>query len=170
MAGKRRSAGERWSARREDAFFAMLADSCNVTRSAAAAGVSASAAYRRRRKEAGFRGRWGEALATGYAQLELEMLERALKGKDKAVIVAGESRIIKEYDDRIALALLKMHRDTVDEIERGVDGQEHEEAVERILARLQRMRAQLTGECEVKRGIDRIALLAQVLKLRKAMR
>lgn len=132
---KRRAAGERWSARAEDAFFATLADSANVTMSAAVAGVSASTAYRRRRKEAGFRGRWGEALATGYAQLELEMLERALKGKDRAVTVAGESRIIREYDDRIALALLKMHRDTVGEIERGVDWQEHEEAVERILAR-----------------------------------
>lgn len=167
---KRRVRGDRWSARAEAAFIAALAESCNVTMSAAAAGVSVSGAYRRRSKDAAFRGKWSEALATGYAQLELEMLERALKGKDKAVTVAGESRIIKEYDDRIALALLKMHRDTVGEIERGVDGQEHEEAVERILARLQRMRAQLTGECEVKRGIDRIALLAQVLKLRKAMR
>lgn len=167
---KRRTAGERWSARAEDVFFATLADSCNVTLSAATAGVSGSSAYRRRRKEAGFRGRWGEALATGYAQLELEMLRRALQGKEKVVTVAGESRIIKDYDDRIAIALLKMHRETVGEIERGIDGQEHEEAVERILARLQRMRAQLTGECETKRGIDRIELIVVALRLRRIRR
>ena len=155
-----------WSDKTEERFFDALAESCNVTFSAREAGVSVSTAYRRRSAEAGFRQRWGEALATGYAQLELAMLERALKGSEKMVRIDGESQVVRDYCDRTALALLKMHRETVAEIEAGVDGAEHAEATERILARLQRMRAQLTGEVETKSGIERLVLLAAALKAR----
>jgi hypothetical protein len=154
--------------RAEDRFIETLAESTNVTRSAAEAGVSISSAYRRRSKDASFRARWGEALATGYAQLEMAMLERALHGRPKEVKVCGESRIIQEYDDRIALALLKMHRETVREVEAGVDGEEVDEAAERILMRLRRLRAQLTDGVEVKGGIDRLDLLRAALRARRA--
>lgn len=170
MAGRRQKAVNGWTPEAEDRFFETLAASCNVTLACKEARVSSGGVYRRRRKEASFRLRWGEALATGYAQLELEMLERALKGKEKAIKVDGESKIIREYDDRMAMALLKMHRDTVGEIEREIDGAEHGEATDRILARLARMRAQLTGEVEVKRGADRLTLLAAVLKMRRKAR
>lgn len=152
---------------RRTRFLGLLADSCNVTRSAADAGISVSAIYRRRAKDASFRRQWGEALATGYAQLEMAMLERALIGKAKPVSIDGESRIIQEYDDRIGIALLKMHRDAVREIETAVDGVEADEAAERILMRLRRLRAQLTDGVEVKQGIDRIVVLAMALRLRR---
>ena len=115
--GRSSGRGGGWTQQAEDRFIETLAESTNVTRSAAEAGVSLSSAYRRRARDASFRARWGEALATGYAQLEMAMLERALHGRPKEVKVGGESRIIQDYDDRIALALLKMHRDTVREIE-----------------------------------------------------
>lgn len=152
---------------RRKRFLRVLGESCNVSRSAAEAGISVSAIYRQRAADASFRLHWREALATGYAQLEMAMLERALLGKPKPVTIAGESQIIQEYDDRIGLALLKMHRDTVREIETAVDGTEADEAAERILMRLRKMRAQLTGEVEVKQGIDRIVLLAMALKARR---
>jgi hypothetical protein len=166
----RRSSGRGggWTQRAEDKFIETLAESANVTKSAAEAGVSPSSAYRRRGRDASFRARWGEALATGYAALEMAMLERALHGRPKEVKVGGESRIIQEYDDRIALALLKMHRETVRELEAGVDGEEVDEAAERILMRLQRLRAQLTDGVELKRGIDRLALLRAALRARRA--
>lgn len=148
-------------------FLEALAESCNVSHSAAVAEISVSAVYRRRRNDASFRLRWGEALATGYAQLEMAMLERALVGRPKEIKVGGESQVIRDYDDRIGIALLKMHRDTVREVEAAVDGTEVDEAAARILMRLRRLRAQLTDEVEVKRGIDRIELLAIALKVRR---
>ena len=75
--------------------------------------MSTTTAYRHRKRDATFRQRWGEAVATGYAQLEMAMLERALVGRSKEICVGGESKTIQEYDDRMGLALLKMHRDTV---------------------------------------------------------
>lgn len=168
----RPSAGEprRWTKAKEKSFFEALAESCNVTFAAAQAGVGVSTAYRRRMVEAAFRKRWGEALATGYAQLELEMLQRALAGTDKLVRVDGESRVIKEYCDRTALALLKLHRDTVSEVDRGVDGADYDEATQRVLMRLKRLRAQLLGEVEVKTGCDRLELLRAVLRERRRRR
>ena len=149
-------------------FLEALAESCNVSHSAAAAGLSPSSVYRRRRCDASFRKRWGESLATGYAQLEMAMLERALVGRPRDIMIDGESQIIRDYDDRIGIALLKMHRETVREVEAAVDSTEVDEAAERILMRLRRLRAQLTDGVETKQGIDRIALLAAALKARRA--
>lgn len=146
-------------------FLEALAETCNVTLSAKAANLSSSVVYRRRQRDASFRMRWGEALATGYAQLEMAMLERALVGRSKEIRVDGESQVIRDYDDRIGIALLKMHRDTVREVEAVADGSEVDEAAERILMRLRRLRSQLTGEVEVKQGIDRIELLAMALRM-----
>lgn len=173
MAGGRRKAKRTarpagWTATTDDRFIETLAESANVTKSADAAGVSVSSAYRRRARDASFRARWSEALATGYAALEMEMLRRALHGRPKEVKVNGESRIITDYDDRIGLALLKMHRETVREVEAVVDGEEVDEAAERILMRLQRLRVQMTDGIEVKRGIDRLDLLRAALKARRA--
>ena len=146
-------------------FFETLADSCNVTKSVKAADLSSGTVYRHRQRDATFRRRWGEAVATGYAQLEMAMLERALVGRSKEVCISGESKTIQEYDDRMALALLKMHRDTVREVEGEVDTAQVDEAAERILMRLRRLRAAATGETvEIKQAIDRIALLAEVLR------
>lgn len=170
MGKAKRSSGRAggWAVKAEDRFIETLAESANVTLSAAAAGVSPSSAYRRRGRDASFRARWGEALATGYAQLEMAMLERALHGRPKEVKIGGESRIIQDYDDRIALALLKLHRDTVRDVEAVAGGEEVDEAAERILMRLQRLRGQLTDGVEVKRGIDRLDLLKSALKARRA--
>lgn len=66
MAGNGQKVGV-WTEVAEDKFFEVLAASCNVTLACKEARVSSAGVYRRRRKEAGFRSRWGEALATGYA-------------------------------------------------------------------------------------------------------
>ena len=75
MGKAKRSSGRAggWAMKAEDRFIETLAESANVTLSAAAAGVSPSSAYRRRGRDACFRARWGEALATGYAQLEMAL-------------------------------------------------------------------------------------------------
>ena len=48
--------------RQKDIFLEALAESSNVAASARAAGVSANAMYRERRRNTGFAARWHEAL------------------------------------------------------------------------------------------------------------
>lgn len=146
-----------WSEARTKAFIEMLATSCNVTKAAAAANMSISAVYRRRTQDASFRAAWGQALSIGYAQLEMIMLERALHGVEKVVrLPGGESRVMRDYCDRTALALLRMHRDSAVAVDEPVDGGEYDEACERIIARLRRLRER-DGEVETKAATDRLA-------------
>ena len=132
-----------WTPAKERKFLEALATCCNVKLAAKMAKVGTSAAYVRRQKNAPFRTAWETALATGYAQLELMMLERALHGIEKIVIARdGTKTVMREYSDRVALALLRMHRDTAKIADEPVDDMEFEEAKERIIARLDRLRDQ----------------------------
>ena len=65
MARRRQKPVNGWTPEAEDCFFETLAASCNVTLACKEAKVSSGGLYRRRRKDASFRARWGEALATG---------------------------------------------------------------------------------------------------------
>ena len=130
-----------WTAAKERKFLEGLASCCNVKLAAKLAKVSTSAAYVRRTKNATFRAAWETALATGYAQLELMMLERALHGVEKMVIAKdGSQSATREYNDRVALALLRMHRDTAKTADEPVEEVEFAEAQERVVARLERLR------------------------------
>jgi hypothetical protein len=130
-----------WTPAKERKFLEGLATSCNVKLAARTAKVSTSAAYVRRTRNATFRAAWESALASGYAQLELVMLERALHGVEKVVIARdGTKTVMREYSDRVALALLRMHRDTARIADEPVEDMEFEEAKERIVARLERLR------------------------------
>ena len=66
-------------------FFATLAETCNVVRSAKEAGFSSNWAYRKRKTDAAFRNGWAAGVREGYAKLELVLLERAMKGTTKPV-------------------------------------------------------------------------------------
>ena len=103
-----------WTEEKAAKFIEVLADSCNVSLAARAVKRSVGDVYRQRNKDAGFRAAWDQALAIGYARLEMMMLERALHGVEKVITLKnGESRIMREYNDRVALALLRHHRDSV---------------------------------------------------------
>ena len=109
---KLRTSRRSWTTAKERAFLEALAESCNVKLAAKQAGVSTSQAYVRRNKDASFRAGWDRALSTGYAQLEMMLLERALHGVEKTVIARdGTTTVMREYSDRVALALLRMHRE-----------------------------------------------------------
>ncbi|HEX6218746.1 MAG TPA: hypothetical protein VFZ35_05685, partial [Sphingomicrobium sp.] len=99
--------------------------------------------YARRERDASFRAGWERALAEGYSKLELEMLKRALHGVEKTVVSrSGETTRFREYNDRLGLALLRMHRDAADLGDGGIEHHEFEEARERIIERLVRLREQ----------------------------
>ena len=160
-----------WTQDKADRFVEVLSDSCNVSLAARAIGRSIGNVYKQRAKDASFRRAWDQALAIGYSRLEMMMLERALHGVEKTVTLRnGESRIMREYNDRVALALLRHHRDAVGMFEAEVDEEEYKEACERIIDKLARLREREDGKgpVEAKSGQhDRLGLIALALKARR---
>ena len=130
-----------------EVFFEVLADSCNVVRSAKAAGFSANWAYRRRKFDAAFRDGWAAALAEGYAKLELVLMERAIKGTPKLVRASGgKDKTMREYSPTLAIALLRRHAEVATNADRRQpDEDELAEVRERILEKLERMRERELG-------------------------
>ena len=129
-----------WTRKMGEQFCETLADTCNVTLAAASIERSIGNVYKWRSKDATFRAAWDQALAIGYSRLELMLLERALHGVEKVVVARdGTSSVMREYPDRVALTLLRMHRESAALVVEGVDGREHDEACERIIARLARL-------------------------------
>ena len=159
------------SAEQFETFFVTLADTCNVVRSAKAAGFSASWAYRRRKFDAAFRNGWVTAVREGYAKLELVLLERAMKGTPKLVKTAkGTDRVMREYSTALAVALLRRHAETADSAIFEPSGDELKEVRERILEKLERLRDRKAtqGAIETKSLRDRIGLISWALKCRSA--
>jgi hypothetical protein len=131
-----------WTAHMVEQFVEMLADSCNVTLAAKAIGRSPGSVYRHRERDATFRRQWMQAVAIGYSRLELMLLERALHGVEKVIVLKdGGQSVMREYDNRTALALLRLHRDGVAAAEQPIAEQEYVEARDRIMARIERIRA-----------------------------
>jgi len=60
-------------------FLDALADSCNVRRAAAEAGFTPSTAYRLRQRDTAFAEAWQAALESGYARLEMALIDRAIR-------------------------------------------------------------------------------------------
>lgn len=156
----REAEGRSWTPRKERRFLTSLAETCNVKLSAKSAGVSPNCVYERRNKNASFRVSWDAALATGYAQLEMMMLERALHGVEKTVTARdGATTVMREYSDRTALALLRMHRESAAIANETVDDAEWQEARDRIVARLARIRVR-EEQLETKCAVNRLGLIA----------
>jgi hypothetical protein len=136
-----------WSKAKAEAFLAALADTCNVSEACRQSGVSVASAYRHRNTDAGFRAGWVEAIASAYRQLELVLLNRAFNGTEKVVTRRdGSEERMMEYSERLALTLLKMHRDTAVEAEAEVSPAEANEVRERIIAKLKRLRKRFEAD------------------------
>ena len=143
----RKATAKDWSKVKVADFLSVLAETCNVTRAAAEAGASVSAAYRRRKADAGFRSAWLEAIGAAYQRLELVLLERAFVGTEKIVRRkdGSEERMV-EYPNQLALTLLKMHRDTAVEANTEFAPSDVEEIRERLIQKLQRLRKRDAAE------------------------
>ncbi|HEX8383364.1 MAG TPA: hypothetical protein VF592_08315 [Sphingomonas sp.] len=96
---RRAKCGSRLTDAKRAAFLDELARSCNVRRSAGAAGVTEGTFYRLRHRDAEFGAAWEAAMATGYARLEAELMAEALRETD-----AGDGR--EPIDRDLALRLL----------------------------------------------------------------
>jgi hypothetical protein len=118
-----------------------------VTLACEAASVSSTSAYKRRKANAAFRNAWREAIGLAYQKLELVLIERALNGTEK-IVTKGEGREerMREYPNHIALQLLKMHRETAIEATTDVPDDEADEARQRVLAKLGRLRDRVAAQ------------------------
>lgn len=136
-----------WTAAKRKAFTAELAATCNVAASLRVVGMSTSSLYRLRQRSAEFRAQWAEALREGYAKLELTLLDRAMNGTVKTVIRAdGSVDKTIEYPNAIALALLRMHKDSVAEAAAEHDSVEIEDVRKRIARKLAMVRKRIEQE------------------------
>lgn len=136
-----------WTKEKEAKFVSVLADTCNVTRAAAEAGVSVGGAYKHRKDNAAFRAGWLEAIAVAYQRLELVLLDRAFNGTEKLVKRRdGSDERMIEYSNQLGLTLLKMHRDAAVEADTEFRPEDIEEVRERLLKKLKRLKARRERE------------------------
>lgn len=142
----------RWSKARTDRFLEVLAATTNVSEAARAAGMTASSAYERKRRDKTFAALWAEALEIGFAELEMLLLRQALMGSERTETVtdsdSGKVRQIKtvhSYPVAVAMRLLIAHREEVERYRsaRGVDPAVASDAAERVRAELKRIRERL---------------------------
>jgi hypothetical protein len=99
---------------RREVFLEHLAATCNVTASAAAAGISVSAVYVHRMKDPEFRALWGDAIEQGYARLEAALIERAARAEER-IRLRGDKEVSgpdapAEIDWDKAMQLLRHHQ------------------------------------------------------------
>ncbi len=145
-----------WTDAMADQFVEELADTCNVTLAAKAINRSIGNIYKQRSNDATFRAAWDQALATGYARLEMMMLERALHGVEKTIVARdGTTTVMRQYSDRVALTLLRMHRESAELANGDIEqSEDYRAACERIIGRLERLNERETGELELLRLSD----------------
>ena len=84
-------------------FLDTLAETSNVSASAAKAGCNPSRAYKLRREDRGFRAKWDAALLEGYEHLEMELLGylRAT-APDFKMDVANALRLLAAHKETVA--------------------------------------------------------------------
>jgi hypothetical protein len=99
----------RWSARSERAFLAELTATANVKAAARAAGVSAQAAYNRRRLWPAFAEAWRDALAEGYVRIETLLIHAATATLDPEPTPQAVSEAPAMTVEQ-AMNLFKLHR------------------------------------------------------------
>ena len=97
--------------RAREKFLEVLAESCNVSEAARAAGVNRSTPYDWRAADPEFAAAWEVAEQVAFDRLEREAWRRAVDGVDKPVTFQGViTDTYKEYSDRMLEILLKGHR------------------------------------------------------------
>jgi hypothetical protein len=142
----------RWNGQRRSLFLAALTDTANVRKSAAAAGMSLTAAYDLKRRDPAFAQAWREALEIGYSEVELALLRQSLHGSERTEMVEeGEQKTLKyvktvhSFNFTVAMRLFMAHREEVLAFRRERDGGEapEESATERLQGYLDEIRARL---------------------------
>lgn len=149
---------ERWGKRKEQAFLEELVRSANVTLAAEAAGISTSALYPRRHRDARFAAAWDAAIQTAKARVQPYLVEAATRTFDPASLPVGGDGPTVTVAEAIRIAKLKSPavesggaaRASGDPWGDGweKDEAEHLEAAQRIRDRLDRLQERMRTEQE----------------------
>lgn len=92
------------------AFLAVVAETCNVTKAAAAIGVSRWTVYDWRKTDNEFALAWIEAEKIGVEGMKDEIKRRAFDGVIEPVFYQGSAcGEIRKYSDTLAMFLVKAH-------------------------------------------------------------
>lgn len=95
----------------EKKFLDALADTCNVSAAAKAAGIRRSTAYEFRKNNPDFAAKWDEALEKATDELEAEARTRALGFEEPVFNSEGEEvGTVRRYSDTLMIFLLKAYR------------------------------------------------------------
>lgn len=71
-------------------FLEQLSQSCNVSASARAVGITSSSAYKLRKEDGDFAAAWDQALEDASDDLEAEARRRAMRGVQEPVVYQGQ--------------------------------------------------------------------------------
>jgi hypothetical protein len=138
----RQAAVRDWSKAKARSFLNALAETCNVSEACRTSGVPMTVAYRRRKSDAAFRAGWLEAIGFAYQRLELVLLHRVFNGTERVVRRRdGTEERMLEYSNQLALALLKMHRDSAIEADAELPPESMDELRARLIAKLGRLKS-----------------------------
>ena len=110
-------------------FLQKLAETSNVTASAAAAGVATSRAYKTRREDARFAAAWHAALYEGYQHLEMEALG-----------FLRDPSPDRKFDIANALRLLAAHKASIEKARAPADEEDDQEVFDSIDRMIDEMR------------------------------
>jgi hypothetical protein len=138
----RQAAVRDWSKTKARAFLSALAETCNVSEACRTSGVAMTVAYRRRKSDAAFRAGWREAIGFAYQRLELVLLFRVFNGTEKVIRRRdGTEERMLDYSNQLALALLKLHRDSALEASAELPPEDLDELRARLIAKLGRLKS-----------------------------
>jgi hypothetical protein len=142
----KRAGHDRWSQRKEKLFFDELAATANVKRAAKAAGVSPSAVYQRRMRDAHFRAKWAAVLETGRASIEMHLVEAANRSFEPDELDVGDAQPKVTVAEAIRIVQAhgsKAQRDAIAnpfaDQAASMSADEVEELRERIFKKMQRL-------------------------------
>lgn len=102
---RRRARRDGWSKAAEAIFLETLAETCNASEAARAAGKCRAGAYRRRACDPAFARAWDAALDMGYAEIELMLMRAALFGSEVEEITMDGDGAVKARKVRRAPSL-----------------------------------------------------------------
>ena len=138
-----------WDKATRGAFLAHLSVTLNVSASCRKVKRCPQGLYKLKKRDAGFRTDMSQVIADAYEQMELKYLERGVHGSKRPVFQGGAKvGEIIEYPDRVALTLLRAHRETAIAARLEVEARKDELALAkiRLAEKLSEMNRRMGGE------------------------
>ncbi|MBO9669962.1 MAG: hypothetical protein J7485_05550 [Sphingobium sp.] len=148
---RQRRKPRQWTKLRRQRFLETLAESCNVSKAALAAGVDRSSAYDLKARDPEFMRGWRKALERAYGELEWDLLKDAKEGDVRTEVTfdpkTGEPTRVKVTQRRahaVALCLYRTHHNEVTAFRAAeAADQDRPDVAARVQARMEEIRSLL---------------------------